>query len=383
MNQPSRILFMTPVMRPCDGISDYVLRIACASAKKGHSTSIISINDIPGGGPESEQILDGDNTIGLKRFTSDISWGERRSAIRRLIEAFQPDYISLQLNLHKLGKNGIIWAAAIEVPKITAGFPVHVMLHELWFNPLVPYGCAESLKRLARFWPLWLLMRLLRPQWVHASAPAYCRAARSVFPRVDPLPIFSNIRPSPTAMIPASIEARLLPKADTLLAVIFGIIHPTIEFHESIAWLERAAARHNKQLQVIAIGDNGYGDSGWHRLCAAMTNQNSTAILGRLPEETISALLARADIGISHTPVALSTKSGTTAAFLEHGLPVLFYETRPESPSEAGWPIAYAPLFWFTSDPIPESLSRPSGTYQGLTDEVVQTFLENIASARS
>jgi len=74
-------------------------------------------------------------------------------------------------------------------------------------------------------------------------------------------------------------------------------------------------------VEIVFIGRCGEEIKQWLTICES--NKITTKVLGEQPAAKISEVLRIADLGITTTPLLLSEKSGTVAAMLEHGLPVL------------------------------------------------------------
>jgi len=180
-----------------------------------------------------------------------------------------------------------------------------------------------------------------RPFWVS------CRW-RSGFTATE-LPLFGNIPVldlGPEPLLPAQLAAAGVP-ADPAgrngwwLALFFGTLHPEWQPEPLTGILSRAAKRAGKRLCMVSAGRMGAsGEALWEK----MSRENGPEIVfvkcGEQSGGQISTLLQIADFGIAVTPWELMGKSGTVAAMLDHGLPVLY--TRDNGNAEGS---AESPLF--------------------------------------
>jgi hypothetical protein len=107
------------------------------------------------------------------------------------------------------------------------------------------------------------------------------------------------------------------------LCAMFGTLHPCWPPEPLLGRLRRAAAACGKRVALISAGRLGPGERLWDALAAEYAGDVPMVKLGEQPESRVSAVLNTVDFGIATTPYALLGKSGTAAALLEHGLPVI------------------------------------------------------------
>jgi hypothetical protein len=201
------------------------------------------------------------------------------------------------------------------------------MLHELWIGE----GAGSSFKdRCIGALQKHSLLRTVRswaPDVIHTSNPLYRELLRRNGVSSAELPLPGNIpihpinRESARRWLLNRLELR---DNDCFLAGVFGSIHP--EWAET-AWindLSQPLASLNRPLVLVHIGRAGnQGESVWTRLQERFRGQVDLYALGELPATEVSIALQGLDLGVSSTPWTLVGKSGTVAAMLEHGLPVL------------------------------------------------------------
>jgi hypothetical protein len=158
------------------------------------------------------------------------------------------------------------------------------------------------------------MIKSLRPVMIHTQLPVAQRNLLTMAPDIQPLPLFSNIE----------IHSRALPTAGPVLRVGFfsqaAASPPIISF---ITLLCSNAEAAGQQVELLFIGGVPA------RMKEAGDTFNNTGrftdkifYTGFLPPEGISAALQSCALGITLVPRHALGKSGSVAAFLQHGIPV-------------------------------------------------------------
>jgi hypothetical protein len=203
-------------------------------------------------------------------------------------------------------------------------------------------------------------MARLEPDIVHTSVEPYARVLRRIFPEVKLLPIPGNIpisRVEPLVLPQEIAETLSGPRADYLLVLLFGRIVPEWEPGNVLGVVDAFARESRREVRLIALGENGYGDVPWQRLVAQMPTGWHALKLGPRDTSYISETLQVCDLALGTTPFELARKSGSIAAFLEHNLPVLLAEKRPAAQViERSYPATVRKLLHFTDEPLPSDL---------------------------
>ena len=131
------------------------------------------------------------------------------------------------------------------------------------------------------------------------------------------LPLFSNIPVAGSSIKNRSHTESL----DEIRLILFGSIHHGAD----VAGLAKEAAAFSKKhavtIKLQLVGRNGIEKGTWQQIW--QSEGLPLELLGEKSFSEISALFGKASFGISTTPGALVEKSGSVAAMLEHGLPVL------------------------------------------------------------
>lgn len=322
-----RIVFIAPSVAPLiDGVADYVHRLAQELRKLGHLVLVIGLNDYHPGARTFIQ-------AGAVNFSAATPWAERRAAVKKLLEDFGPDVISIQFYFRGFLSGWEGYRIAGFLSHLAGAAGRHIMHHESWevagsLSPhpqLVRHAGAAAF--IACFHHLW---RPNVPSFTNTRYFARQFSWLGFRARVAPVP--SNIpvlRLEPGEA--AAIWQKILPPAagdlarqDVFAAVLFGRIAPDWPAEDVMPWLQRGLAlSRRKRGLILSVGQTAYADAGWRRVKnAAEAAGFGTAKLGLQPADAVSAILQEADIGIVTTEADLLGKSSTYAAMLEHGLPV-------------------------------------------------------------
>ena len=302
-----------------DGVGDYTRRLAQVCREQGHMASLIALNDA---WLEKSEFIPIASTYRLARSQP---WSRRIATLQSLLDTLQPDWISLQFVPYAYQKKGLSHALARRLASLNHTARWHLMFHELWLG-LDP---AASLRHrftgfLQRLGSLRLLQTLI-PSCVHTHAAAYADVLEKENIFSQPLPLFSNIPISPPDF--TSIYTRLASEGSTLrpdqrspkkVLVFFGALHP--EWNPDVL-LEKTTGT---PLVIISLGRLGaVGEQVWQHFRQSAPPGTEFHTWGDSTSEVISNVLQFADAGVAASPWSLLQKSGSVAAMIEHGLPVI------------------------------------------------------------
>jgi hypothetical protein len=159
----ARIAFIAPSLKAKDGIGDYTRRLGTECVRMGHSVQIHALNEIYSSELISEVIPVEGKTIEVYRWGKEMDCALKCHQSRERLEAFAPDWISLQFEFYCFSDKGFLGDFARLLPALLSGFHVHLNMHELW-TPLVPEkGWRERLKAPVRYWQYASLIRKISP----------------------------------------------------------------------------------------------------------------------------------------------------------------------------------------------------------------------------
>lgn len=313
-----RILFLCSGLEPGrDGVGDYTRRLAAECGRQGHECLVIALNDQASG-----------EEPGVLRCSRSLPWKERTEQVRQRVADFAPDWISLQFVPYGFHRKGLPWRLARHLERVIAGHRLQIMFHELWIGTATDAPLKARLVGTLQRRCILHLVQTLRPNVVHTSNPTYIGLLAQAGVAAAPLPLFGNIpvvegMPGfPRELAEAGIAASA--RKDWWLGLFFGTLHPQWEPQPFLGILLNAARKANRRVGLLAVGRLGAaGEGTWER----MTREYGDAIVfvkfGEQSGERISALLQIADFGIAASPWNLIGKSGSAAAMLDHGLPVI------------------------------------------------------------
>ncbi len=348
-----RIVFLCGSLEPGrDGVGDYTRLLAAECIRQGHECRLLALNDCGEGGAETQEnegVL-----VECLRCPSSMPWKQRMVWARKFLEAYDPDWVSYQFVPYGYHPKGVVWRLAGDLETLIGGRPLQIMFHELWigFGPAAPLKqrIVGALQRHCIF----RMIRKLKPRAVHTSNATYVGLLKRGGIVATELPLFGNIpiHPiGPEPVLPAQLVAAGVP-ADPAgrngwwLALFFGTLHHEWSPHPLTDILLRAAKRAGKRLCMISAGRLGAsGEALWEKMRLEIGQEMVFVKCGEQSCEEISALLQMADFGVAVTPWELMGKSGSAAAMLDHGLPILFTRDNTGAAALAEGGLLTDPLF--------------------------------------
>ena len=129
---------------------------------------------------------------------------------------------------------------------------------------------------------------------------------------------------------------------DWWIGLFFGALHEEWKPEPLLSILVRAAQRAGKRICLVSVGRSK--SSFWTKLEQRYGREITVIDRGEQSTEVISTLLHKADFGIAASPWQLIGKSGTVAAMLDHGLPVIVNRDDFKSSYQTDQPPANDPL---------------------------------------
>jgi hypothetical protein len=312
-----------------DGVGDYCRLLAAEFARAGVPAGIIALNDRFVSEPQ--QFDDNDSGIQILRLPAIAPWAARLLAARTFLERFQPVCISLQFVCYGFDSRGLIFGLTQKLHALIAGRPLHITFHELWIGESTGYGRKDRALGFIQKKLILAMAHRLRPFAVHTSVPVYRQLLAAGGIASAELPLFGNIPVSKNAdpgWLYTQLNRHHLPVQNNrdafLFAGIFGSIHPDwnpAPFLDRFAEVARDLRRRPVLLAAGRIGATGA------RLLDGLSSHYGTDLpcisLGELPAERISDFLQNLDFGLATSPWPLIGKSGTAAAMIDHGIPVM------------------------------------------------------------
>ena len=326
-----KIAFLCSTLEPGrDGVGDYTRRLAGELIRQGHPSVIVALNDscVPKKMLELQEIEG--TTISVLRLPRIMPWPERTAEARNWVKAFNPDWISLQFVAFGFHRKGLCFGLGKTLAAINAKASWHVMFHELWLgvgekSPL-KHRIVGAVQRMI----IQDMLRRLRPQIVHTQAEPYRqvlsrdKVAASVLPLISNVPYVKGDGWS-ELLEPLLAEAvgKRPDRSKFYMAGVFGAVHPEWNAEQTVNILLPLVQRFQKRLVLVFLGRNGLAPESLNELKSSLQNHADVIMAGEKTALEISHLLQSLDVGLATSPRQIIQKSGSVAAMLEHGLPVL------------------------------------------------------------
>ena len=299
------------------GVADYIHCLSIELARKGAQCACIALHD-----PYCSVTLTAPDLqwqrheLPVRRLSSRLSWSIRTDLLKAEIKKLNPDWISFHYVPYAYHSKGIPNSLFRCLGSVISDAKWHIMAHELWVDPNTSLS-----NRLLCSVQQWIALRLfskLQPRIFHVSNHGYQSILSSFGIETRILPLFSNI-PFTLNISPVNH----LPGQWTF--VFFGSINRDWKPEPLLGQIEIARISHGiESCQFISVGNLGdYGTQLWDSLHALNYSSFSYTRLGELSSDLVSEQLQHADFGIAVMPSLLVGKSGSVAAMLSHGLPVI------------------------------------------------------------
>ena len=356
-----------------DGVGDYTRLIARECERLGHAVCLIALNDryindcVDSDSLKTVDALDNpqssDQSLNLIRLSSKKPWAERIKITREVIKKFSPDFVSLQFVCYGYHSKGIAWGLSSRLKEMIGTIPVHIMFHELWINegPGVLFK-HKFLGWVQRYFILKIINRL-NVRVLHTSNPAYLALLQQNGIRSNLLPLFGNI----------PIKEFKCEQSDVLKIGIFGTIYPQWPTEPLLQLLQKTG----KKIKIFHAGRMGAGVDLWEKMKSDYDTVFEFDQLGELSVEEISHFISSLDFGIATTSWELIGKSGTVAALLEHGIPVI---VNRDDIHYKGWTeTGYSPLLIKLGDDLPEKMAMVGrGVPNRILTDITRQFLNDL-----
>jgi hypothetical protein len=334
-----------------DGIGDYCRVLAQALA--GAQPALLAIADREAGvEPEKFPCL---------RLPAGRPWPERVAAARRFLAEQEVERVFLQLGPYLYHPRGLLQSAVEPLAAMLGETRPLVMVHETWVGEMPFHSWKDRLIGPWQRRGFLALLRRLHPAKVFTSLPIYQAqlARHGVSAALLPLP----------GNVPVQREAARL-ELQQPVAGIFGGLWPGFEPHEALAAFAAADGR-----TLLLIGRHGATPE---RLAQWRARHPKLAIIetGALDPAGVSQHLNLLSFAFAVAPWQMAGKSGTVAALLEHGVPVLV--TWGDTSKASGVPEDRAALLHRPGSALAPLLARRpgSGPFRPLAPTIATKLLE-------
>ena len=314
-----------------DGIGDYTRLLARECVSQGYECCLLSLNDHFLTEISQSEVTADEVKIPMLRLPVSMPWNQRTAHAENFLALCQPDWVSLQFVPYAFQEKGIVIGLSKWLRPLVQGRQLHIMFHELWIGHHVGAKLKERLIGTVQKFFILRLVKHLQPIVLHTSNLAYVAMLQQLGISASRLPMFGAI-----PIAEKNGDNWLFPKLQKLgldiktenrnqfwLFGFFGTLHPTWPAEPLFTYLNQAGIQHQRRIAFISVGRLGTGEMLWESLSNNYSSQFVFLRLGEQLPNKISEVLNSIDFGITPTPYLLTGKSGTIAALLEHGLPVI------------------------------------------------------------
>lgn len=321
----------------CDGVGDYTRALERQLAAMGHNVTCIALNDsfVDSSNCASSTFIDiGRGPSQFFRLSQFSSWLQKLNCVHRYLESYQPEWVSLQYVPYSFSQSGIPLLFTFFAYRLCGRWRTHIMFHELWIDGQT--SVTAFIMRCFQDLLIRAIAFVLDPTVIHTSIPHYVKLLAGIGIGSSILPLHGNI-PVQRNIVAESIRSRVWK------FVFFGSLDCKWSFEPLYHLIEQARIEGNIQECIfLRIGKFKRDQIAlWSHISnpgiCSTYSCFSFVDLGMLGEEAVSACLLQSSFGISMAPFQWIGKSGSVAAMLDHGLPVVV----PSYPTTIPMPLSH------------------------------------------
>lgn len=309
-----------------DGVGDYSRLLAAAYQELGTAAHLIALDDPSVTAPQLSRQYTSTHSVWAFRLPTSLPWSRRRELAEQQLQKWQCQAISLQFVPYAFDRRGL----PAQLPELIARLSrprgsnrsrreLHLMFHEIWIGLARSSSLRTRLLGAVQRRLIQRLCKLSQPRLVHTSNRPYQLCLQAVGIEAGLLPLFSNL--------PDTSHAAPAPPQPRLTACLFGRIPPEWSPDPVIAALMTKSAREQRTACLRLLG-HSHCDPAWSADLRRRWPQLTVEEYGQVScPRRLADLIQGSDLGLATTPWALVEKSGTVAAFLSLGLPVVVSRT--------------------------------------------------------
>jgi len=308
-----------------DGIGDHARRLAQEMKRRGHQAWLLALND-----PHIDQPEDGEAAL---RIPGKLPAAARYEQARQALGQRRTDAVLYDLTPTHHQPRGLIWSVAPDMASLAKGRKAAVLMHEYALGSERGAGLKRRLWGRAQRLGIRRFARLLDAPRLAATNVLYAQMMQRDGLAGDVVELYGNVpvRPVPAQnWCLARLQEAGLSGSRTrgfYLTGFFGSLYDGTDLPAAIPLLQAAAAKAGGRLAVLSAGQLGGSEAQWRRWQAQFGpgTASDIAFLALGPRDTaeLSDYINSLDLGLSSVPMALAGKSGTLAAFTDHGLRAL------------------------------------------------------------
>lgn len=311
-----------------DGVGDYVRRLACEIIKRGDEVEAIALTDSHSSSVKKEiQQTDGIQ-LSVLRLPATLTTAERYSYLKKRLEIFNPDLVSLQYVGFGFNKYGLPTDILLKLGKALGARKLHIMFHELWCGMAVNAGIKERFLGQLQKAFLKATIAALKPETIFTSIRPYQRFLKQIGVEAVVVPIFGNISTNESGdehdwddlTTKTDLSPLILNRKEWLILGFFGTTYNSPGLSDLLNMAVSAATAAGLKLGVLFIGHN--------RMLETVNLIKATPGLyywetGSLSTAMINRCMQLVNIGVVTSPVDGINKSGSAVAWMERSIPVM------------------------------------------------------------
>lgn len=330
-----------------DGIGDHARILAGELQRRGHQPWVLALADPHVAQPGSGKSIVGDAEVAALRIPAVLPNHRRIMLAQAALDNADPEAVLYDFSPTQYERRGLIWPLARAIAALAHGRKRAVLVHEYCLGREKGADLKQRLWGRAQTLGFRRFARSLNGLRIATTNLLYARMLERDGFAAEILPLFGNIPVAPAAAAnwvhDRLREAGIEPagRRGFYCAGFFGALYDGADLASVVPMLQEAARRADGRLAILGIGDHGGGLALWQSWVKQFGPGSSSNIpfltLGRRDAPDISAFIHGLDLGLATVPISLSGKSGTLAAFADHGLPTLVindsvqYELLPDT----------------------------------------------------
>jgi hypothetical protein len=314
-----------------DGVGDHSRRVAGALIKRGIKTSILALSDQKTvDGPRRERQSDDGAEIDVLRLPPSISFPERVALGRKFIDEQGARHALFAFAPYQFDMRGVVSRALVELPEMVQGLTSSILFHETWIGEEETSGLWTRLVGFTQRRLIQMLVHDLKPVAVYSTNPLYRRMLEAYDIRSSMVPHCGNVPVQESRAddwLPQALAEGGAPVGpdglrDTYMVGLFGSLYEWLQMPRLLPIFEAVARRKGKRALIANIGII-HNKQQWQNWKKVYGKEFGMVDLGPTSTLRISQFINSLDLGVTTTTLYQFGKSGTAAAFVEHGIPVL------------------------------------------------------------
>lgn len=326
------ICFLSSSFEPGrDGVGDYARDLAASCTAQRWSARLLALNDPHVAAPLGETQTARGVALQTLRLPASMPWRERILSARDFLEQQPTDWVSLQFVCYGFHPKGLVIGLERQLMPLIGDRRLHVMLHELWIGASRGAGLRHQMVGSMQRWAVRSLIARLKPAVVHTSNSGYLHLLGKAGIRARILPLCGSIPIVANGdqdwleheLVRLGVTSSTAASAGQWRFGFFGTLPDRWPPEPLFSYIAAAAERTGRRIAVVSIGRLGPGEALWRDMQSRYGQRFGFARLGERPREEVSMFLQSIDFGLATTPWQLIGKSASTAAMLDHGLPVI------------------------------------------------------------